>query len=248
MGGEMIKLIISLILVFLCCPVARAGKSFEVDCIKAGDKIIKLNFVGHGTLFIEFDGNVIHIDPWTELADYTLLPKADLILITHDHIDHLDEVAVSQIKTRDTLVFYSEACKEKLPDGKIMQNGDKVEVKGVRIEALPAYNIVHKRDNGKHFHPKDCGNAYLLTIYGKRILIGGDTENIPELKALKDIDIAFLPMNLPYTMTSEMVADLAKAMKPKVLYPYHFGETDTSKLVELLKDYKDIEVRIRKMQ
>ena len=243
------KLFILLIFTLFICPgLAHADQALEVDYIEAGDEIIKLNFVGHGTLFIEFDGKVIHIDPWSKLADYSLLPKADLILITHEHLDHLDPDAVSKIKTRDTLVFYSKHCKDKLPVGQIMQNGDEVELKGVKIEALPAYNIVHKRDDGEHYHPKGRGNAYLLTIFDKRILIGGDTENIPELKALKNIDIAFLPMNLPYTMTPEMVADLAKAMKPKVLYPYHFGQTDTDKLLELLKNHGDIEVRIRKMQ
>jgi L-ascorbate metabolism protein UlaG (beta-lactamase superfamily) len=107
---------------------------------------------------------------------------------------------------------------------------------------------VHKRSNGKPFHPKGDGNAYLLEMGGKRILIGGDTENVPELKALKDIDIAFLPMNLPYTMTPDMVADLAKAIKPRILYPYHFGSTNTDELVQLLKDEKDIDVRIRDLQ
>jgi L-ascorbate metabolism protein UlaG (beta-lactamase superfamily) len=236
-----------LVLFFSAAPVS-ADQALEVDYINAENEIIKLYFVGHGTLFIEYDEKVIHIDPWSKLADYSVLPKADLILITHEHPDHLDPDAVSQIKTEDTLVFYSKHCKEKLPVGQIIQNGDEIEIKGIKIEALPAYNIVHKRDNKEHYHPKGRGNAYLLTISGKRILIGGDTENIPELKTLKNIDIAFLPMNLPYTMTPEMVADLARAMQPKVLYPYHFGQTDTNKLLELLKNNKDIEVRIRKMQ
>jgi len=121
-------------------------------------------------------------------------------------------------------------------------------VKGIPIEAIPAYNIEHKRSNGEPFHPKGIGNAYLLGIGDLKVLIGGDTENVPEIKALKDIDIAFLPMNLPYTMTPEMVADAARAMQPKILYPYHFGQTDPEELVILLQDEKEIEVRIRDLQ
>jgi L-ascorbate metabolism protein UlaG (beta-lactamase superfamily) len=113
---------------------------------------------------------------------------------------------------------------------------------------VPAYNIVHKRDTGQPFHPKEVGNGYIITFGDKRVYVAGDTENVPEMKGLKNIDIAFLPMKLPYTMPPEMVADAAKAFKPKILYPYHFGETDTSKLVSLLKGYPEIEVRIRNMK
>ena len=129
-----------------------------------------------------------------------------------------------------------------------MKNGDVKTVEGFKIEAVPAYNIVHTRDGKNPFHPKGVGNGYIITFGDKRVYVAGDTENTPEMKALKGIDIAFLPMNLPYTMTPEMVADAAKAFRPKILYPYHYGETDTSKLVDLLKNDKDIEVRIRKMQ
>ncbi len=128
-----------------------------------------------------------------------------------------------------------------------MNNGDVKTVMNIKVEAVPAYNIVNKRDNGQAFHPKGDGNGYVLTFGDKRVYIAGDTENTPEMKALKNIDVAFLPMNLPFTMTPEMVADAAKAFKPKVLYPYHYGETDTSKLVKLLQN-SGIEVRIRSLK
>ena len=128
-----------------------------------------------------------------------------------------------------------------------MHNGDVRTVRGIQVEAVPAYNLVHKRDNGLPFHPKSIGNGYILTFGDKRVYIAADTENTPEMKALTDIDVAFLPMNLPYTMTPEMVADAAKAFRPKILYPYHYGNTDTSQLVDLLSDEKGIAVRIRKM-
>jgi L-ascorbate metabolism protein UlaG (beta-lactamase superfamily) len=129
-----------------------------------------------------------------------------------------------------------------------MNNGETQTIDGVKIEAVPAYNIVHKRENGEPYHPKGLGNGYVLTFGDKRLYIAGDTEDIPEMKSLQAIDCAFLPMNLPYTMTPEMVADAATAFRPKILYPYHYGDTDTSRIVLLLKDANGIEVRIRRMQ
>jgi L-ascorbate metabolism protein UlaG (beta-lactamase superfamily) len=129
-----------------------------------------------------------------------------------------------------------------------MKNGDVQTIEGLKIEAVPAYNLVHMRNAGVPFHPKGVGNGYVLTFGDKRVYVAGDTENVSEMKKLERIDIAFLPMNLPYTMTPEMVADAAKAFKPKILYPYHYGKSDTSQLVRLLRDYDEIEVRIRRMQ
>ena len=126
-----------------------------------------------------------------------------------------------------------------------MRNGDETTAAGYHIEAVPAYNIVHTRSEGQPYHPKGNGNGYIITFGDTRVYVAGDTENTPEVKALKDIDIAFLPMNLPYTMTPEMVADAAKAFRPKVLYPYHFGDTDTNELVELMAGEEGIEVRVR---
>ena len=128
-----------------------------------------------------------------------------------------------------------------------MANGDKTNIKGIGIEAVPAYNIKHERSPGNPFHPKGNGNGYILDIGGKRIYVAGDTENIPEMKEFRDIDIAFLPMNLPYTMSPEMAADAALMIKPDILYPYHFGSTNTDELVELLKG-TGIDVRIRELQ
>jgi len=130
----------------------------------------------------------------------------------------------------------------------VMNNGDVKESLGIKIEAVPAYNIVNVRGPGLPFHPKGDGNGYVLTFGDKRVYVAGDTENIPEMAGLKNIDVAFLPMNLPYTMTPEMVAEAAKVVRPKVLYPYHFGNTDTGNLVALLKDEKGIEIRIRNMK
>jgi len=113
---------------------------------------------------------------------------------------------------------------------------------------VPAYNLVHKRPDGQPFHPRGAGNGYVITFGDKRVYVAGDTENVPEMKNLKNLDIAFLPMNLPYTMTPEMVAEAAKWIKPAILYPYHYGDTNTSRLVTLLKETPEIEVRIRRMK
>ena len=129
-----------------------------------------------------------------------------------------------------------------------MKNGENRSILEFGIEAVPAYNIVHMRSAGNPFHPKGAGNGYIVTIGGKRIYFAGDTENIPEMSDFGTIDYAFLPMNLPYTMTPEMVAEAAKRIKPNVLYPYHFGNTDTNKLVELLASVPTIEVRIRNLK
>jgi L-ascorbate metabolism protein UlaG (beta-lactamase superfamily) len=189
-----------------------------------------------------FGGKVIHVDPVSSYIDAATAPKADVILITHEHGDHLDAKAIQAISTDKTAVIVNPGSSRALPSATVMKNGGTQTVAGVLVQAVPAYNLE------KPFHPRGNGNGYVLTFGDKRVYVAGDTENIPEMKALKQIDVAFLPMNLPFTMTPEQVADAAKAFRPKVLYPYHFGNSDTAALAALLKDEKDIEVRIRDMR
>jgi len=228
--------------------LAGAAQAFEKDVVKTTAGNLEITFIGHGSLMFKFGGKFIYVDPYSKLTDYAKLPKADLIFITHEHQDHLDPVALQQITTGKTTVVLTEKCLEKVPGGIVMHNGDTRKVEGISVEAVPAYNLLHKRDNGQPFHPKGDGNGYVLTFGDKRLYIAGDTENIPEMSQLKRIDIAFLPMNLPYTMTPEMAADAARSFKPKVLYPYHYGETDPARLVDLLKGDPEIAVRIRRMK
>ncbi|MEN6358676.1 MAG: MBL fold metallo-hydrolase [Smithella sp.] len=220
----------------------------ESDTIKTSRGDLVIHFLGHSSLIILWGGKTIHVDPVSAEADYTTLPRADMIIITHEHFDHLDLKAVDHIKTAATLIVGSAEVGKQIPETIVMKNGDMRSVDGLTIEAVPAYNIKHMRAPGKPFHPKGVGNGYVVTFGDLRLYIAGDTENIPEMKKLQNIDIAFLPMNLPYTMTPEMVADAAGMFRPKVLYPYHQGETDTAKLLALMKDEKDIDVRIRKMK
>jgi len=225
-----------------------SSPAFEEDVFKTSRGDLKITFIGHGTLMFSFGGKIVHIDPVAQYADYSQLPKADIVLVTHEHGDHLDPAAVEGLRKSGTDLIVTTKCAGRVKNGQVMKNGETKTFQGIAIDAVPAYNIVNTRGPGQPFHPKGDGNGYILTFGDKRVYIAGDTENTPEMKQLKNIDIAFLPMNLPYTMTPDMVADAAKAFRPKVLYPYHYGNTETSKLVDLLKAEKDIEVRIRNLR
>ncbi|MBE0432807.1 MBL fold metallo-hydrolase [candidate division WOR-3 bacterium] len=243
---ENISMIILLVLCFLMPVMALEG--FERDIVETSQGDLEITFIGHGTLMFRFGNKVIHVDPWSRLADYSKLPKADLILLTHHHGDHLDPAALQQIRTDRTVVVLTAICAQNVTGDVVMENGDLRELLSIEILAVPAYNLVHKRESGEFFHPKGEGNGYVLTFGDTRVYIAGDTENTPEMKALENLDVAFLPVNLPYTMSPEMVLDAVKAFKPKVLYPYHYGDTDVAGLVEMLKECPDTEVRVRKME
>jgi len=231
-------------------PSEAGGREtmFERDVIETSAGDLEITFVGHGTLLFKLGETVIHVDPVSREADYGAMPKADIILVTHEHGDHLDPDAIAALRKEGTTLLLTAKCAETVYGGTVMGNGDVRTVDSLKVEAMPAYNIVHKRPSGEPFHPKGEGNGYVITFGDTRVYVAGDTETTPEMKALRDIDVAFLPMNLPYTMTPAMVAEAAKAFRPKILYPYHFGATDTSELVRLLEGEKSIEVRVRRME
>jgi L-ascorbate metabolism protein UlaG (beta-lactamase superfamily) len=217
---------------------------FEEDILQTSLGDLKMTFIGHGTLMFSLGDTVIHIDPVGHYADYAALPKADLILITHEHGDHLDAEVVKLLGKQGTEIFLTDACRAKLGTGTVMKNGDIREYGSLKIEAVPAYNL----DPDTRFHPKGRDNGYVITVGDQRIYVAGDTENIPEMKALEDIAVAFLPMNRPYTMTPEMAAEAARAFKPRILYPYHYGNTDPQEVAALLEDTPSVEVRIRNLR
>jgi L-ascorbate metabolism protein UlaG (beta-lactamase superfamily) len=243
----MMNTIIRLIFIFISVTLSSAQDQFEVDTIETASGKLLITFIGHGTLMFNYNQKVIHIDPVNRYADYSLLPKADIILVTHHHGDHLNPDAINLIKKESTDLVCTAACYEKTGTGTVLKNGDSKTVQGIKIEAVPAYNLLHKRDNGEFFHPKGIGNGYVITMGEKRVYIAGDTENVPEMKNLQGVDIAFLPMNLPYTMTLKMVVDAVNMLQPKIFYPYHFGNTNIDDLLALLKDKKDCDIRVRKM-
>ena len=239
-----------LVLLLLCADATTvtAAEGPPTDRIATSAGPLDLTFLGHGTLMLSFNVSFLHVDPDGKVADYAALPQADLVLLTHDHADHLDQAALALVRTPVTDIVLPPVCADRVQGGLILKNGETRTVRGITVTAVPAYNLVHHRDNGEPFHPRGVGNGYLLDFGDTRLYVAGDTENIPEMAALKDVDIAFLPMNLPYTMTPEMVADAARSLRPRILYPYHYGDTDPQRLVELLRDQADIEVRIRPMR
>ncbi|MFV0592621.1 MAG: MBL fold metallo-hydrolase [Draconibacterium sp.] len=238
---------ILILLLTLLAGTKITAAEFEKDVFKTSEGDLSITFIGHGTLMLEFNGQVIHVDPVSMYADYETMPKADLILITHEHGDHLDPKAIDAVKKEPTRIVLTENCTPKYKGTDIMKNGDTKVFGTITVEAVPAYNIKNVRPGGIPYHPKGQGNGYIIRFADKKVYIAGDTENIPEMADLKDIDIAFLPMNLPYTMTPEMCAEAARLFHPKILYPYHFGNTDTGELIKLMKDDTAIEVRIRKL-
>jgi L-ascorbate metabolism protein UlaG (beta-lactamase superfamily) len=238
---------IRLLCLLLCLSFSIMAQPFETDTFETSAGPLTITFIGHGSVMMEWDGKIIHVDPSTREADYAALPDADLILITHHHGDHCDAAAVEQIEKAGTQIILTELANDVLKKGEILPVDGSTTFERFKIHAIPAYNLVHTRDNGDPYHPKGTCNSYVLEAGDMRIFFGGDTENTPEMKALKDIDIAFLPMNLPYTMTPEMVADAARGFRPDILYPYHYGDTDPTLLANMLANENEIEVRIRKM-
>ena len=177
------RLCISLIVFsMILASSAHGQEQFQSDIIKTSSGDLTITFIGHGSLMFSFGGKVIHVDPFSKLADYSKLSKADIVLITHEHRDHLDAPALEKIRTDSTKVVLTETCAAQVSGGTVMKNGDKKTIDGLTIEAVPAYNIVGKRENGQPYHPKGSGNGYLITFGDKRVYVAGDTENIPEMK------------------------------------------------------------------
>lgn len=221
-------------------------ESYEVDVFKTkSGKTVKFHALVHASIRMEYDGKEIEIDPVTKLGNrtinYAAMPKADYLFVTHEHGDHFDKAAINMLTGDKTRLVMNKRCAEMYGAGESMSNGERIMLDDIQVEAVPAYNYSEGRTQ---FHPKGRDNGYILTIDGLRIYVAGDTEDIPEMTTIKDIDIAFLPCNQPYTMTTGQLVKAAKMVKPKVLFPYHYGQTDVSKLPDQLKG-DGIEVRIR---
>jgi L-ascorbate metabolism protein UlaG (beta-lactamase superfamily) len=200
--------------------------------------------VHHGSLYLQFAGKVIHIDPWSQ-GNYSSVPRADYILITDIHGDHMDKAAIEKIKKESTVIIAPAAVAKTILEARVIANGEKKKFGDLEVEAIPMYNLQRGPQPGAFYHTKGRGNGYVLTLGGKRVYISGDTEAIPEMKALQGIDIAFLCMNLPYTMTPEEAAGAVKAFRPKVVYPYHYRGQDVKAFAAALAGEKGIEVRLR---
>ena len=227
-------------------PVATDDTTATSDVFTThSGKRVELYPLMHASLRLVIDGRELYVDPVTKLGDrkldYSTMPKASMLLVTHEHFDHLDKAALATLSSEGTLLITNQRCADQLGYGQVMRNGDVTDIDGLHIEAVPAYNTT---EGHTQFHPKGRDNGFVLTYDGLRIYIAGDTEDIPEMAQLKDIDVAFLPCNQPYTMTVDQLVRAARSFKPRVVYPYHYSQTDISQLPQLLQA-DGIEVRLR---
>jgi L-ascorbate metabolism protein UlaG (beta-lactamase superfamily) len=239
-------------------PVAvrAAENGLSGDRIATADGALVIHPIRHATLVMQHGGKTIYVDPVGGAAPFAGLPKPDLILVTHIHFDHFDPATLEALVPaggKPALVV-PKTVAEKIPETlqsrttvTILANGEKTEAAGIAIEAVPAYNTT--ADKAK-FHPRGRDNGYILTLGGKRIYIAGDTEDSPEMRALEGIDVAFLPMNQPYTMTIQQAAGAIRQFKPRIVYPYHYRSGDGTKadleqLKKLVGDLSGVEIRVR---
>lgn len=237
----------TLMMAFIANISLMGQDAFQRDTIETQMGPLVITFIGHSTLQFTWQDQQIYVDPVAQMADFVKFPKADLILITHDHGDHFDKVTVNNLLKPETIIILTEACYDDFRNGIVMKNGSFQSFKGIDIEAVPAYNIIQRRGNGKPYHEKGVGNGYMVTFGATRVYIAGDTEYIPEMKDFGKIDIAFLPVAEPYTMTIPMVDLAARTLLPTILYPYHLNKTDPDAIVKVLLD-SGIDIRIRALR
>jgi len=231
-------------------------KPLSGDLVAADNGALVIHPVSHATFVMQWNGKTVYVDPVGGSKLFADLPKPDLVLVTHMHFDHFDPATLEAILPAkgNITVVAPKTVAEKIPEAlrgkitvKVPANGEKTEAAGVEIQAVPAYNTSQGKEK---FHPKGRDNGYVLTMGGKKVYIAGDTEDTPEMRALKGIDVAFLPMNLPYTMSVEKAAEAIRQLKPKVVYPYHFRSGDGTKadferLRKLVGEDSGIEIRVR---
>ena len=229
------KLIIILLLSSTIFAANAQLPQADVEKVKGGNLTIQP--ITHASLVLSHNKKNIYIDPTGGAAAFSGLAAPDMIVITDIHGDHFDLKTIEAINTNKTLLIVPQAVADKLPatvDAKkvvVLKNGGKAKKEGISIEAIPMYNLPEAADSR---HTKGRGNGYVLTIGGKRIYISGDTEDIAEMRSLKNIDYAFVCMNLPYTMDVNQAADAVLAFKPKVVYPYHYRGQDTNTFKSLV--------------
>ena len=211
-----------------------------------GDLVIRP--IGHASLVLQWNGKTIYVDPTGGAERYLNIPRADLTLVTDIHGDHMHPQSLQQL-TAGTGVVAPAAVREALPGNlrgmvtTVLANGESATVEGIRIEAVAAYNITPER---LQYHAKGRGNGYVLTFGDKRVYVAGDTEATPEMLGLRNIDVAFIPMNLPYTMTVQQAAEAVRSFKPKIVYPYHSQGSDLAEFQRLVGTDAGVEVRLRR--
>lgn len=232
-----------LALVGISCALSGAAWA-QTDVIKTSRGDLRITPIFHGSLMLQFGGKAIYVDP-VNRGNYA--GKADLILVTHEHGDHMNISRLGMLRTPKTIVIGPEdvTAARAVYDGQTMHNGEKKSFADIEVEAVPMYNLTRGRKPGELFHSKGPGNGYILTLGDKRLYVSGDTECIPEMKALKNIDVAFISMNPPHTMTPGEAAECVNAFKPKIVYPYHYGKTNLQEFANAVQGTPGVEVRLR---
>ena len=230
------RLLAAALLVPAALLAAAAPEKFSTE---AGT--LELTPIQHASLMIQAGSKVLYVDP--AQGSYDGLPQADYILITDIHGDHMVPDLVAKLKRPGTVILAPAAVAEKVPGATVISNGQTKSMGNFTVEAIPMYNL-KPAPNGTLYHPKGRGNGYIVTYGGKRFYFSGDTEGIPEMRALRNIDVAFVCMNLPFTMTPEAAADAVKAFHPAIVYPYHYRGQDTQVFAKALQG-TGIDVRLR---
>ena len=230
------RLLAAALLVPAALLAAAAPEKFSTE---AGT--LELTPIQHASLMIQAGGKVLYVDP--AQGSYDGLPQADYILITDIHGDHMVPDLVAKLKKPGTVILAPAAVAEKVPGATVISNGQTKSMGNFTVEAIPMYNL-KPAPNGTLYHPKGRGNGYIVTYGGKRFYFSGDTEGIPEMRALRNIDVALVCMNLPFTMTPEAAADAVKAFHPAIVYPYHYRGQDTQVFAKALQG-TGIDVRLR---
>ena len=235
------KFIVTLLFVFgLAAAQERTTLSFDTD-----SGTLAVTPLGHASVRLELGDTVIHLDPWSSVADYSQQPGADWVWVTHEHSDHLDTDAIAQIATENTRYLMDErtAAASGLEGVTLIENGDTMTLGDITVIALPAYNVVRERDDGQKYHPKGWYNGFILEVGDFRMHFGGDTECIPEFADVGELNVSFLPINLPYTMPPEEAAACYRMLNPEVAIPYHQGDFDPQIVADMLAD-TDIDVKV----
>jgi L-ascorbate metabolism protein UlaG (beta-lactamase superfamily) len=225
-------------------PKPAPASPTVTDTISTTKGSVTITPIRHATLALRFDGKTIVLDPWSQ-APAGWLPKSDLVLLTDVHGDHFDKDGIAAVRQAGTVFVAPEAVQKDLPEAKVLKNGQRLALLGITIRAVPMYNLKRGPEPGKLFHDKGRGNGYLLTFGDKTLYFSGDTECTPEMRALRNIDVAFVCMNLPYTMSVEEAVECVKAFKPKVVIPFHYRGSDTRTFERGLSATPEVEVRLR---
>lgn len=241
-----------LVLAFLAAAAAwlpsQETEGRKSDTLATSSGALEIAPIRHASLMLKWNGRIIDVDPWGA-ESYAGLPKADLVLITDTHGDHLDPKAMAAVTKESTIIVASGEAARTIGAARSLANGAKLDLDlsgaAVGVEAVAAYNLTRGPAPGQLYHPKGRGNGYVLTLGGKRIYISGDTECIPEIAELRKIDVAFLCMNLPYTQTPQEAAECVKKFRPAIVYPYHYRGQDLKLFEDALRGETGIEVRLR---